>query len=125
MDALCKASGIRYIHILQPNRHIEGTRPPGAEPERHKASGSQEPCYAVSVRKGHSLLVREGEKLRAAGEDFHDFTKFFVTVSEPVYRDAVCHFNQKGNDLLAVGIADLILAAIDPQHSNPVAADRH
>jgi hypothetical protein len=111
MSNLCRANHIAYIHVLQPNQYVPDTKPLGKE-ERALAIREEE-CYGPSVRAGYPLLIREGAKLRAEGVDFHDLTRLFAAFADPIYADFCCHYNQKGNDLLAEAVAEALLAALD------------
>lgn len=111
MHDLCRGNSIRYVHALQPNRHVPGSKT--IHPLEEVNASERDACYAESVRKGYGLLIAQGEKLRAQGVDFHDLTQIFAPVQGPIYSDACCHYNQQGNDLLAAAVADAIVAALD------------
>jgi hypothetical protein len=111
ISLLCRGNGIRYIHILQPNQYVDGSKPMGYE-ERDVAL-SEIQRLGPSIRKGYPRLAQEGKKLVAAGVDFHDLSRLFANVSDPLYADAYCHFNKQGNDLLAGAVAEAIIAALD------------
>jgi len=111
LQFLCRGNGITYIHVLQPNQYVPGSKPIGPN-ERLMVSRDNE-CDGLTVRKAYPLLIAAGQKLRADGVNFHDMTQLFANVNEPIYADPYCHYNQKGNDLLAAAVADRILAALD------------
>jgi hypothetical protein len=117
MHFLCQGNSIRYVHVLQPNRHVLGSKPFHKREIVHVSD--REICYAQAVGKGYGLLIAEGEKLRAQGVDFRDLTQIFATVQDPIYSDACCHYNQQGNDLLALAVADAVLASLEREsHSS-------
>lgn len=111
LEFLCRGNRIAYVHVLQPNQYVPGSKPIGPN-ERLMVSRDNE-CDGLTVRKAYPLLIAAGQKLRADGVRFHDLTQLFADVNEPIYADPYCHYNQKGNDLLAAAVADQILAALD------------
>ena len=108
---LCRGNGIRYIHVLQPSQYVGGLKPMGVE--ERDAALKEFDLLGSTIAQGYPRLAEEGKKLVTAGVDFHDFTRLFAEVSAPLYADALCHLNQKGNDLLAAAVADAIIAALD------------
>jgi hypothetical protein len=111
LDALCRANGIAYVHVLQPNQYVPDSKPLG--PKERTVAISDEQCYGLGVRRGYPELRREGEKLRAEGVDFHDLTRLFAAFADPIYVDNCCHYNQQGNDLLAEAVAEALLANLE------------
>lgn len=107
MAYLCAGAGIRYYHFLQPNQYDPGGKPMGAA-ERRIAYNPEHP-YRKGVEKGYPLLAREGLELGAGGIKFYDARKVFAGIMEPLYVDQCCHFNQKGNQILAAWIATRIV----------------
>jgi hypothetical protein len=108
MDRLTRGNGGRYLHFLQPNQYLEGSKPLGAA-ERDSAVDDRSP-YPELVREGYPLLQAAGRELVAAGVDFHDLTGLFAGVEEPLYRDTCCHVNTTGSEMVATAVADAILA---------------
>lgn len=108
MDRLTRGNGGRYLHFLQPNQYLEGSKPLGAA-ERETAVDDRSP-YPDLVRTGYPLLREAGLDLAAAGVEFHDLTGLFVGVEEPLYRDTCCHVNAAGSEMVATAVAEAILA---------------
>ena len=113
LDFLCRANHIAYVHLLQPNQYVPDSKKLG--PEEQSIAISDEHCYGFAVRQGYPDLLREGANLRAEGVDFHDLTKLFAAFANPIYVDTCCHYNQKGNDLLAEAVAEAMLAHLEKQ----------
>jgi hypothetical protein len=107
MHRLCRANGIRYYHFLQPNQYVPDSKPMGTM-ERGKAYG-QGIAYERCVRKGYPLLRHAGRGLAKRGVRFYDMTMTFSNVSDLLYTDMCCHFNTKGNRILAEAMADSII----------------
>jgi hypothetical protein len=118
MNYLCRGNRIAYVHILQPNQYVRGSKPLAKAETEHWFSTQEDGCYKESVENGYQALIGEGKKLLAAGVDFHDLTQLFARISDQIYVDDCCHYNQRGNDLLAGAIADAILAAPNETRAN-------
>lgn len=109
LDRLCRGGGIRYVHLLQPNQYVAGSKPMGAEERAIAIDPKQKRRQAVE--KGYPALLAEADALRAAGVEFHDLTGLYASLRAPVYEDACCHVNQLGNELIADYLVDALLAA--------------
>jgi len=103
LRALCEAHSIRYVHVLQPNQYLPGSKPLSPT-ERANAYDPESPYLAV-VEEGYPLLRAAGEHLRAEGVDFHDLSRVFEDVGATLYVDNCCHFNAEGNRILCDAIA--------------------
>jgi hypothetical protein len=110
----CVASGRMYVHILQPNQYHTGSKPMG-QGERYVAflpnSHSDKP-----IRKIYPLFIEAGRQLANRGVNFSDQTRLFADIEEPIYIDGCCHYNEKGNAMLAQKIAEELLAALRRQN---------
>jgi hypothetical protein len=110
MQALCTANGIQYFHFLQPNQYDRGSKPLN-DTERKTAFLEDYP-YRRGVDQGYPLLKAAGKRLIASGEHFVDLTDIFKTTHETIYADTCCHFNERGNEIIAIRIAESILESI-------------
>jgi hypothetical protein len=99
MHRICAANGIPYVHLLQPNQYVPGSKPMGAA-ERAVAFDENHP-YRRGVEMGYPLLVRAGGELRAAGVPFVDLHRLFATTAETRYSDRCCHLTVEGSRELA------------------------
>jgi hypothetical protein len=102
MQAICAASGIRYLHALQPNQYDPGSKP--LSPAEVKDAFDPEGPYRPVVEEGYPLLRAAGRELADAGVAFHDLSAAFAEVDETLYVDSCCHFNGEGNRILAEAI---------------------
>ena len=107
MHGITRANGSTYLHFLQPNQYVPGSKPMGAE-ERVTAF-KPESNYARWVAAGYPLLRKAAAALTAEGVPFFDLTPMFREVTEPVYRDACCHLNQRGHFLLGQEIGRFLI----------------
>ena len=108
LERLCHANGIRYLHVLQPNQYVEGSKPM-SKTER-KVAFEPKHKYRSGVIDGYPRLQAAGRQLTDAGVDFLDLTMVFARTPEAIYIDDCCHYNQLGNRMLADAIADRLLA---------------
>ena len=111
LNYLCHANHIAYVHVLQPNQYVPYSKSIGTL--EMSVAYHDNNCYASGVKGGYPELLRAGEKLQADGVDFHDLTRLFAAFADPIYVDACCHYNQKGNDLLAEAVAEALLANLE------------
>lgn len=99
---LAHAHGAGYLHVLQPNQYVSSHRFSPAEARLALVADSP---YAPRARRLYPVLKRHGAALARDGIAFVDGSGLFDAVPEAVYADNCCHYNQRGNDLLA----DLVL----------------
>jgi hypothetical protein len=106
---LCRGNGTVYVHVLQPNQYLPGSKSMGAEERRVAVVDSQ--CGGQAIAKAYPLLIREGDRLRQEGVHFVDLTMLFADVTDPIYVDPFCHYNGRGNELLARAVGERIVGA--------------
>jgi hypothetical protein len=106
---LSRANGIRYFHFLQPNQYVTGSKSLGMQ-EMFDAWRPGHPGK-LPVEQGYPLLIREGRRLAGQGVAFTDLTMLFLDHPEQTYKDECCHLNDRGNELLAQRIAEVIRGA--------------
>lgn len=121
MAALARWRGARYLHVLQPNQYA--SRRSFSAQERKIAFNDASP-YREHAAALYPLLRERGAALRQGGIEFRDATDVFVEVPEIVYADDCCHFNQRGNDLLADFVVDAVRAARERGWSSGAPSDR-
>jgi hypothetical protein len=103
MYALARGAHVVYIHALQPNQYVPGSKAFNAA-ERATAF-REDDGYGPSVRAAYPLLEAEGAGLGREGVRFLDLTGLFKDERGPIYIDDCCHFNARGNELMAGEIA--------------------
>ncbi len=121
MAEAARAKGISFVHFLQPNQYVPGSKPLG-EDERARAFDEQMP-YRHWVEVGYPRLVEAGESLRAAGVAFHDLSRAFADVHESLYVDTCCHFRPEGYDVLMESMVPAIVAAATPRAASAASVD--
>jgi hypothetical protein len=111
IEHLCHGAGTKYVHILQPNQYVSGSKPMG---ERERSETVQvRQLNGQAIARGYPLLIRAGGELREQGIDFHDLTMLFANVEERLYADQFCHYNAQGNEILARAVAERIVDAFE------------
>jgi hypothetical protein len=108
MALLCAGYGIEYVHFLQPNQYLPGSKTL-TEEERHIA---YDPDVADTgrVATAYPMLIERGRDLRRQHVDFVDLTGLFADELRSVYGDTCCHLNGLGNQLLAEAIGRSLVA---------------
>ena len=116
MRVLAEYSGASYLHVLQPNQYVDGSKPINAE-ELKTAWAPQRP-WSRFAASGYPLLREVGRELVANGVGFHDLSLAFKDHLETLYIDPCCHYNQQGYEILAREISDLISSEITIGRTN-------
>jgi hypothetical protein len=108
MHRLCAAEGMRYHHFLQPNQYVPGSKPMGAAEKAVAYREDNE--YRLPVAEGYPLLQAEGLHLASLGVDFHDLTRLYAGVTEPLYIDDCCHVSRRANAMMGEVVGKVIAA---------------
>ena len=111
MAASSRAYGVTYLHLLQPNQYIEGSKP--LSDEERELYYNPNRTWSRAVVRGYPRLQHHGRHLLRRGIDFHDLTPVFINHPETLYRDTCCHLNPHGSALLAEAVADRVAEALD------------
>lgn len=111
MHSLCEDRGIAYLHFLQPNQYVPDSKP-FTPAERKRAVLATRNSTRAAAEAGLPMLIERGARLRAEGFPFFDLSALFAGETEPVYRDACCHYLQRGYDLVAEAIARELAATL-------------
>lgn len=117
MHQHCQANGTLYLHVLQPNQYVPGSKPLSTfETEKCIDRGGP---IDITVKTLFPRLIEKGLKLKARGLAFSDQTMVFSDVAESLYVDPWCHFNEEGNRLLCEALVPEILELLDQQQPLP------
>jgi hypothetical protein len=116
MAALARSSGAAYVHVLQPNQYLRGSKPMGGD-EAAKAL-ALESQFGEVVRSGYAELRRRAiADLQPAGVAFLDLTGVFAQTREARYRDPCCHVTPQGSREIGAAIGRFARSVLD---ANPV-----
>jgi hypothetical protein len=110
--AICLANNIKYLHVLQPNQYVKGSK---VLSQNEKKVAYIESSWSNVATNAYQLLIEEGHTLNQevnGGEPllFRDMTMVFKDIKEDLYFDDCCHFNARGNEILSKSIAQVIMA---------------
>lgn len=106
LGELARAGEFAYVHVLQPNQYVTGSKPLSAFEKQHAISPT--PGMAETTSQGYERLARHIPDLEQAGIAFLDATMIFQNVTDDVYFDTCCHFNKRGNDILLDAIGEFL-----------------
>ncbi len=107
MARLCEQHDIAYVHLLQPNQYVPGSKT-FTEEEREIAY-DEEYTGPERIPVAYPMLIERGRELRAAhGVNFVDLTRIYSQETGTIYNDFCCHVNQRGAELMALKIAEAI-----------------
>ena len=116
---LCMDRRIQYLHFLQPNQYVEGSKPMGEEERSQadihfkqntaKATNRSAVSYSQAVVLGYPHLQKAGGMLSKKGISFYDLTLLYKEEERAVYHDYCCHFNALGLEIMAEEVAQKIL----------------
>ncbi len=107
LDVECRHANIPYIHFLQPNQYVDGSKPLSVE-EREVAY-RPEGQWSKAIAQCYSRLVDRKPELLRRGVDFHDLTMIFHGMEKTLYVDDCCHLNETGYRIIGDEVADRLL----------------
>ena len=101
---LVTMSGKPSIFFVQPNQYLKGSKP--LSPEEKAAAF--DPAIESTFGRGMQRLRDAVPELRANGVRIFDLTGIFADVKETLYIDDCCHLNERGHELLAEAMIDIL-----------------
>jgi len=107
MDLLQRAAGGAYLHVLQPNQYVDGSKELSDAERRYAYQPDSYPSKLA--RSGYPKLQAAGARLAADGVAFVDATDVYAETKDTIYVDSCCHVNALGNRLLL----DRIVGSLD------------
>jgi hypothetical protein len=107
MARLCELHGIAYVHLLQPNQYLPGSKK--LTDEELEVAYDDRYTGIERVPVAYPILIERGGELRERhGVNFVDLTRMFADESRTVYNDFCCHVNKLGAELMARRVAAAI-----------------
>lgn len=106
MRTLAQASGITYVHIVQPNQYYSAKHF-GEEEKRIALSLPADHPYSFGTRNGYRILTERSAELDAAG--IVSAIGLFDREDEPTFIDNCCHYNARGDAIFNRFVADQVL----------------
>jgi len=93
LNEVLTARGIDYIHILQPNQYLEGSK---IFSNKEKEDFLNFDKYGKPIKDNYSKLSKQN----LTTSNFKDQRWLFANTTETVYADNCCHFNQFGMQMI-------------------------
>lgn len=109
MRAVAADSGACYVHALQPNQYLPGSKT--LSPQEEASAYYADSTYREAVAQGYPLLRELGSRAASAGEHFVDLTQVFADQPQTLYVDWCCHVNREGYEIVARRLAASIAQA--------------
>ena len=106
INSIAKDNNIKYIHILQPNQYVPGSKKYTEKQKKTELCSNK--GIVKYIRDGYEHLIKDGNILKEK-ENFIDATMIFANTKENTYSDCVCHLNLRGNQILWEKIKEYIL----------------
>jgi len=106
MAAIARRLGAQYVHALQPNQYVEGSRT--LTPRERAIAYNPQNERSRHARAGYPLLRQRIPGMAERGVEVLDLTGLFGELEEDVYVDVCCHTNLLGTEMLARAIADRV-----------------
>ncbi|MBF0228848.1 MAG: hypothetical protein HQK63_04560 [Desulfamplus sp.] len=106
MNNICRANGIEYYHVLQPNQYVPNSKILSSNESKY-AYDPNHP-YRDPVLKGYSFLRENGKLLSKQNIHFIDLADIFKENSETFYKDTCCHLNTNGYLIVVEKILEYI-----------------
>lgn len=107
MKQLSAKRKIDYFHFIQPNQYYL-TKRVFTEEEKRLYLNPDSP-YSDAVKRGYPLLLSKAEDLQKLKLNIFSATNVLDDAKETVYKDACCHYNEIGDELLASYISSSIV----------------
>ena len=104
LQRLCEAHDTIYLHVLQPNQYVTDSKVLSADEIKHAFYAAQD--LGQVIKEQYPQLIAETDWLKNAGVTFSDQTMLFVAEAGTIYSDPFCHYNQRGNEMLAAAVAE-------------------
>lgn len=98
--------GIPIFQFIQPNQYVRGSKPYSKEELSLYLSKGEDKIMQVSSM--YEQLEDIVERLNNSGVSIYSLTYIFKDIHETVYRDACCHFNTVGREMIANQIMNRI-----------------
>ena len=113
MQHVCDGHGAAYVHMLQANQYHEGSKPMSSQEREDSIAPFQR--AGLAAKRLYPQLVKTGPSFAADGIRFSDQTMIFSQINDPIYVDGWCHYNARGNRLMAKAACDELLKELAEQ----------
>jgi len=110
MNQILSSRKIKYFHFIQPNQYYPTKRAFTAK-EKEIAIDNKSP-YIEGVKKGYPVLLSKVDDLQKAGVNVFNAVNILDNTKETVYKDACCHYNSVGEEVLANYVSSSIIKVV-------------
>lgn len=110
MNQILSSRKIKYFHFIQPNQYYPTKRAFTAK-ENEIAIDKKSP-YIEGVKKGYPVLLSKVDDLQKTGVNVFSAVNILDNTKETVYKDACCHYNSVGEDVLANYVSSSIIKVV-------------
>jgi len=110
MNQILSSRKIKYFHFIQPNQYYPTKRAFTAK-EKEIAIDNKS-AYIEGVKKGYPVLLSKVDDLQKARVNIFNAVNILDNTKETVYKDACCHYNSVGEEVLANYVASSIIKVV-------------
>ncbi|MEG3898652.1 MULTISPECIES: hypothetical protein [unclassified Microcoleus] len=110
MNQILSTRNIPYFHFIQPNQYYPTKRVFTAK-ENEIAIDNKSP-YIEGVKKGYPVLLSKVDDLQKARVNIFSAVNILDNTKETVYKDACCHYNSVGDEILANYVSSSIIKIV-------------
>ncbi|MCY7381946.1 MAG: hypothetical protein LH628_05045 [Microcoleus sp. CAN_BIN18] len=110
MNQILSSRNIKYFHFIQPNQYYPTKRAFTAK-EKETAISKDSP-YIEGVTKGYPALLSKVDDLQKAGVNVFSAVNILDNTKDTVYKDACCHYNSVGEEVLANYVSSSIIKVV-------------
>ena len=110
MNQILSSRNIKYFHFIQPNQYYPTKRAFTAK-EKEIAINKESP-YIEGVKKGYPVLLSKVDDLQKAQVNVFSAVNILDNTKETVYKDACCHYNSVGEEVLANYVSSSIMKVV-------------
>ncbi len=110
MNQILSSRNIKYFHFIQPNQYYPTKRAFTAK-EKEIAISKDSP-YIEGVTKGYPVLLSKVDDLQKARVNVFSAVNILDNTKETVYKDACCHYNSVGEEVLANYVSSSIIKVV-------------
>jgi hypothetical protein len=110
MNQVLSSRKIPYFHFVQPNQYYP-TQRVFTEKEKLIAINKDSP-YIEAVKKGYPVLLSKVDDLQKARVNVFNGVNILDNTKETVYKDACCHYNSVGEEILANYVSSSIIKVL-------------
>ncbi len=110
MNQILSSRKIKYFHFIQPNQYYP-TKRAFTGKEKEIAINKESP-YIEGVKKGYPVLLSKVDDLQKARVNVFSAVNILDNTKETVYKDACCHYNSVGEEVLANYISSSIIKVV-------------